>query len=136
MIPPPPPLIALPKPPAHIAVLHRLWISFLARILTDRLQQSLLHMPVIRRILQHWIFFARVPLAWWHHPQKLRQRPLNLLKQIRVQRQLQDCRRLRLSRHLRICHFVRPSPPLARLPHPPTPIRSPKPSPLSHPPFP
>src|SRR5882762_6988281 len=129
MIVRPPPLIALPKPPAHIAVLHRFRIRFPARILTDCLQQSLLHMPVIRRILQHRIFFARVPLAWWHHPQKLRQRPLNLLKQIRVQRQLQDCRCFRLSRQLRVCHFVRPSPPIARLLHPPKHIRPPNHSP-------
>jgi len=29
----PPPLIALPKPAAHVAVLHRLWIRFFTRIL-------------------------------------------------------------------------------------------------------
>jgi len=109
-----PPGITFAKPPAHVAVFHRLRIRFVARPFAHRLPQPLPHISVIRRILGHAILFARKPLARWHHPKKLRHRPLNFPKQVRIQRELQNRRRLRFPSQLRVGHLVRPRPAFAR----------------------
>src|SRR5260370_9089866 len=64
----PPPLIALPKPLAHVAVFHRLWIRFITPILTHSLPQSLAHLPDIPRILQPRRFFSPVSLPFLPTP--------------------------------------------------------------------